>query len=143
MPFIQNSTKIEEKAEVRGMTEEASQIWFVVETETTRTIEDVRRGERSGEDIGGDFRQRVTEQIRTIAEKRVPLDAAALREQLNGLLKILGDVSDKANQQSGLQLDEVELAVELTGEGQVNILGNSGKLGNKGAIKLKFKRATP
>lgn len=125
------------------MTEEPSQIWFVVETEISRTVEDVQRGERAGEDIGGSFRQRVKEQISTFVEERVPLDAAALREQLNGLLKILGDVSDKASQQSGLQLDEVELAVEITGEGQVNILGNSGKLGNKGAIKLKFKRTTP
>lgn len=126
------------------MTDDSSQIWFVVEAEVTQTVEkEVRSGERSGDDIGGGYGKRVAEQIRTITQKRVPLDAAALRAQLNGLLKILGDVSDQANQQSGLQLDEVELSVEITGEGQVNILGNSGKLGNKGAVKLKFKRATP
>ncbi|NJN88374.1 MAG: hypothetical protein HC881_21410 [Leptolyngbyaceae cyanobacterium SL_7_1] len=123
------------------MTDDPSQIWFIVETETLQTVEEVRRGERSGEDIGGGF-GRVTEHISTITQKRVPLDAAALRAQLNGLLKVLGEISEQANHLSGLQLDEVELAVEITGEGQVNILGNSGKLGNKGAIALKFKRAT-
>jgi hypothetical protein len=121
------------------MTDDLAQVWVVVETDIVQTTEEVRRGERSGTDIGGGF-GRVTEQINTIAQKRVPLDAAALRAQLNGLLKILGDVSEQANQQSGLQLEEVELAVEITGEGQVNILGNSGKLGNKGGIVLKFKR---
>lgn len=125
------------------MPDDTSQIWFVVETETTQTVEEVHRGERSGVDTGGGFGQKVTEQIKTVVEKqRVSLDAAALKAQLNGLLRILGEVSDQANQQSGLQMDEVELSVEITGEGQVNFLGNSGKLGNKGAIKLKFKRAT-
>lgn len=120
-----------------------STIWFVVETETTQTVkEEVRRGGRSGEDTGGGFGQRFKEQVKTVVQQRVPLDAAALKAQINGLLKVLSDISDEANQQNGLQLDEVELAVEITGEGQVNILGNSGKLGNKGAITLKFKRAT-
>lgn len=124
------------------MTEESSQIWFVVEAEVTETVDDVYRGERRGRDMGGTF-ERVTESIKTITQKRVPLDVAALRAQLNGLLKVLGDISDQASQQSGLHLNEVELSVEITGEGQVNILGNSGKLGNKGAITLKFTRPTP
>jgi hypothetical protein len=126
------------------MPDNTSPIWFVVETETTQMVEveEVHRGERSGVDTGGGYGQRVTEQIKTITEKRVPLDAAALKAQLSGLLKILGDVSDQASHQSGLQMDEVELSVEITAEGQVNFLGNSGKLGNKGAIKLKFKRAS-
>jgi hypothetical protein len=40
-----------------------------------------------------------------------------------------------------MQLDEIELSVEINGEGQMSILGTGGKAGGKGAIKLKFKRA--
>ena len=39
-----------------------------------------------------------------------------------------------------MQLDELELTVEINGEGQVSLLGTGGKVGTKGAIKLKFKR---
>ncbi len=112
-------------------------IWFLVET----TPSPEPTGGRDGDDIGGGFGS-PTDTAKSSTHKRVPLDAAALKAQLNGLLQILGDISDRSAQQNGLQLDEVELAVEITGEGQVNFLGNSGKLGNKGAIKLKFKRAT-
>ncbi len=73
--------------------------------------------------------------------RRVPLDAAALKTQMDGLLQVIISVFDQATQQTGLQLDEVELAVEINAEGQVSILGNGGKLADKGAIKLKFKRA--
>jgi hypothetical protein len=123
------------------MPEDSSQIWILTEVETTESIE-VRGGERSSDDVGGGFGRQVKEQIKTTVQQRVPLDAAALKVQMNGLLKVLGDISTEANQQNGLQLDEVELSVEINGEGQVSILGNSGKLGNKGAIKLKFKRST-
>lgn len=37
-----------------------------------------------------------------------------------------------------LQLNEVSLAVEITGEGGLSILGTGGKLGGKGGITLKF-----
>ena len=135
--------KIEEKKSfgVKSMPDDSSQIWIVTEVETTESVE-ILQGERSSDDVGGGFGQRMTEKIKKIVQQRTPLDAAALKVQMNGLLKVLGDISTQANQQSGLQLDEVELSVEINGEGQVSILGNSGKLGNKGAIKLKFKRAT-
>ncbi|AFZ10575.1 hypothetical protein QUA82_26740 [Microcoleus sp. F8-D3] len=123
------------------MSDDSSQIWIVTEVETTESVE-ILQGQRSSDDTGGGFGQRVKEQIKTTVQQRVPLDAAALKVQMNGLLKVLGDISTEANQQNGLQLDEVELSVEINGEGQVSILGNSGKLGNKGAIKLKFKRTT-
>ncbi len=61
---------------------------------------------------------------------------------MNGLLQVVSDVFDQANQQSGLQLDEVELSVEINAQGQVSLLGSGGSLSDKGAIKLKFKRAS-
>jgi hypothetical protein len=40
-----------------------------------------------------------------------------------------------------MQLDEIELSVEINGEGQVSLIGTGTKVGGKGAIKLKFKRS--
>ncbi|NJK52107.1 MAG: hypothetical protein HC936_03485 [Leptolyngbyaceae cyanobacterium SU_3_3] len=121
------------------MGDETSTVWIVTEVEASETIE-VRQGERSSRDMGGGFGQRVTEQVTTIVRKRMPLDALALKSQMNGLLKVVGELFDQASQQSGLLLDEVELSVEINAEGQVSIMGSGGKLGDKGAIKLKFKR---
>jgi hypothetical protein len=39
-----------------------------------------------------------------------------------------------------LQLQEIEVTVEVNGEGQLGILGFGGKGGGKGGIKLKFAR---
>lgn len=135
--------KIEEKTGGERMSNEVSQLWIVTEVETTETTE-VVRGERSGEDRGGGFGPpRVTEQVKTIVRQRVPLDAVALKNQMNGLLQVVSDVFDQASQQSELQLDEVELSVEINAQGQVSIMGNGGSLSDKGSIKLKFKRANP
>jgi hypothetical protein len=123
------------------MAEEAAQLWLVTEVEQIETTE-VMRGERGGVDRSGGFGvPRSTEQIRTIVRQRVPLDAAALKAQMNGLLQVVSDVFDQASSQSELQLDEVELSVEINAQGQVSIMGNGGSLSDKGAIKLKFKRA--
>jgi hypothetical protein len=59
---------------------------------------------------------------------------------MNGLLQIVSDIFNHAQQQTGLQLNEVELTVEINAEGQVSLLGSGGKLTNKGGITLKFKR---
>lgn len=45
-----------------------------------------------------------------------------------------------ATDKKKLQLTEVSLAVEITGEGTLSILGTGGKLGGKGGITLKFAR---
>ena len=122
--------------------EVTTQLWLVTEVETAEPVE-VRRGERGSNDIGGGFGlPRATEQIR-IVRQRVPLDAVALKTQMSGLLQVVSDVFEQATQQHELLLDEVELSVEINAQGQVSIMGNGGSLSNKGAIKLKFKRATP
>ena len=38
-----------------------------------------------------------------------------------------------------MALEEVELMVEVNGEGQLSLLGTGGKAGAKGAMTLKFK----
>jgi hypothetical protein len=125
------------------MADEAAQLWLVTEVETTETTEVVRGG-RGGRDLGGSFdSSRMAGQVKTIVRQRIPLDAVALKTQMSGLLQVVGQVFDQANHQTGLQLDEVELSVEINAQGQVSIMGSGGSLGDKGAIKLKFKRATP
>lgn len=125
------------------MVDSSAQIYLVTEVETTETVE-VRRGGRDGTiDTGGGYGPPpVTETITKISRQRVPLDAGALKTQMNGLLQVVNDVFEQATQQNGLQLDEVELSVEINAQGQVSILGSGGSLNNKGAIKLKFKRPT-
>jgi len=56
---------------------------------------------------------------------------------------VLTTIFDQRHPPAGLALDEVELSVEINGQGQVSILGSSGSLSNRGAINLKFKRVTP
>ncbi len=123
------------------MADPAPQIWLVTDVECLPDLAD-GQGSRNSEDIGARFA--APESVPLIStRKRVPLDAAALKAQMDGLLQVVSGVFDQATRQTGLQLDEVELAVETNAEGQVSILGNGGKLADKGAIKLKFKRATP
>jgi hypothetical protein len=38
-----------------------------------------------------------------------------------------------------MELDEIELSVEVNGEGQLSLLGTGGKAGAKGAMTLKVK----
>jgi hypothetical protein len=72
--------------------------------------------------------------------KRVSLDAQALKTQMESMLAIVNDLFSQADASTGLRLDEVELSVEISAEGQLSIVGNGGKLGNTGGIKLKFTR---
>jgi hypothetical protein len=68
-----------------------------------------------------------------------------LEEEMGHLMQVVERLFNRTQQQGnrkpGMQLDEIELAVEINGEGQISILGTGGKAGGKGAIKLKFKRA--
>ncbi|MEO1148611.1 MAG: hypothetical protein AAFY26_23830 [Cyanobacteria bacterium J06638_22] len=127
---------------------EANVLWVVAETEEVVEEEIGLEGERGGtRDIGGGFglpdtTERITEAVRTVTRrKRVSLDAQALKAQVESMLAIMNDVFTQADAHTGLRLDEVELSVEINAEGQLSIVGNGGKLGNTGGLKLKFSRA--
>jgi hypothetical protein len=59
-------------------------------------------------------------------------------------LQVLGKVFSQAENQAkgntGMQLEEIELSVEISGEGEVKLLGSGAKAGGKSGIKLTFKR---
>lgn len=127
------------------MTEDT--LWIVAETETVEEVSEPIdiEGRRSSGDTGGGFGppRRVFEAARVAVErKRVPLDAKALKTQMQGMISTVNDLFEQATTQTGLQLNEVELSVEINAEGQLSLVGNGGKLGNKGGITLKFSRSS-
>lgn len=76
--------------------------------------------------------------------KAVKVSTQKLEAELSKFLQIVSGVFSRAekqvNPQSGLKLDEIEVSVEINGEGEVKLLGTGGKVGTKGGITLKFKR---
>ncbi|MFZ3238494.1 MAG: hypothetical protein WA417_24135 [Stellaceae bacterium] len=114
-------------------------LWFVTEIETAETVE-VAHGSRSAEDVGGGFGSSVVQQTRKSLTQRVQIDAEDLKREIGNLLAVVGDVFDQAPAQSGLSLEEVELSIEVSSEGQISIFGSGGKIGGAGGIKLSFKR---
>jgi hypothetical protein len=114
-------------------------VWVTVETD--EIVEETSvSGARDGDDVGGGWGTRsVTEAVKKVtSRKRVPLDAKLLKEQMMGLLEVVSDLFEQASQQPTMKLEELELSVEIDGEGQVNLVGNGAKLGNSGGITMKF-----
>ncbi len=70
--------------------------------------------------------------------------AAKLEAHMSQFVKIVGrifgNVQKQVEPQSDLQLDEITLSVEISGEGEIKLLGTGVKTAGKGAIELKFKR---
>ncbi len=99
----------------------------------------IRADARSGEDTGGGFGK-----IHNSGSFRVVnLSADGLREQVSNLLEVVQYVFDRAMDKSSLLLDQLELSVEISSEGQISILGTGGRAGGRGAIKLIFKKKMP
>ena len=122
------------------MAGEREGLWFVTEVETTETVEVVEGGRGSG-DLGGGFGAAAVQAVRKSLTQRVHVSADALKQQIGNLLSVVGDVFDQASAETGLALEQVELSIEVSSEGQVSILGSGGKLEGKGGIKLSFRRA--
>ncbi len=77
--------------------------------------------------------------------KAVP--TATLQANMSHFLQQMGRVLTEAKRSAGelagMELEEIELAVEINGEGQVGLWGTGTKVGSKGALTLKFKAAKP
>jgi hypothetical protein len=75
--------------------------------------------------------------------KEVKLPVEQLEQNMNQFLQSIGRLFKQADRQIGLEsnmkLDEVELSVEISGEGEFKLVAG-GKAAAKGIIKLKFKR---
>jgi len=77
------------------------------------------------------------------ALKQVKLPIADLEAKMETFLTLVGRLFRKADQQataeSGMRLKEVELQVEISGEGEIRLIAG-GKAAAKGAITLRFER---
>jgi len=69
------------------------------------------------------------------------VEVATLKQEMKGFLQAMREMLDEADEpNSKIQLQEVELSVEINGEGKVSLFGVGGKAGGKGAMTFKFKR---
>jgi hypothetical protein len=122
--------------------EEQSILFFV---EPTPLATENPQGARDGQDTGGNFGAPKRDLVDRL-QGRVSLPVDLLRRQVGELVTMVAEVFDRAEQAGAatpdrqLQLEEIELTVEVNGEGQLGILGSGGKAGGKGGIKLKFTR---
>jgi hypothetical protein len=127
-------------------------IWIITEetAETLSTTSETFRntGARSSGDRGGLLGVETTEEIVVSRKKdeivitRHKVEVTKLKQEMKGFLQAMREMLDEADQpDSKMQLDEVELSVEVNGEGQISLFGiGGGKAGGKGAMTFKFKR---
>ncbi len=100
-----------------------------------------RQGTRSSEDTGGQLgvEQEITTEVGGL--KRTEVELEKLKAEMKGFIGAMREILDEADPpNSQMRLEEVELSVEVNGEGKVSLLGIGGKAGGKGAMTLKFKR---
>ncbi|MHC0065458.1 Pepco domain-containing protein [Nostoc sp. UIC 10890] len=127
-------------------------IWILTEetaqTSSTTSETLINSGARSSRDTGGILGVETTEEI-VVSRKRDEIvitrhkvEVTKLKQEMKGFLQAMREMLDEADQpDSKLQLDEVELSVEVNGEGQISLFGiGGGKAGGKGAMTFKFKR---
>ena len=114
-----------------------SKIWIIT-GESDR--QETPTGARSSSDIGGRLgEQKSSPEV--AATERSQVDVSKLKLEMQGFLKAMREMLDEADLPSAkIRLDEVELSVEINGEGQVSLFGVGGKAGGKGAMTFKFKR---
>ena len=113
-----------------------SKIWII----TGDDLQETPTGGRSSSDIGGRLgEQKSSPEV--AATERSKVDVSKLKLEMQGFLKAMREMLDEADPPSAkIRLDEVELSVEINGEGQVSLFGVGGKAGGKGAMTFKFKR---
>ena len=111
-----------------------SKIWIITgESDLQKTP----TGARSSSDTGG----KIGESAEVAATERSQVDVSKLKLEMQGFLKAMREMLNEADPPGAkIRLDEVELSVEINGEGQVSLFGIGGKAGGKGAMTFKFKR---
>ncbi|MBD2491354.1 hypothetical protein [Aulosira sp. FACHB-615] len=118
-------------------------IWIITEeTQAATTHETVTRGAGNSRDIDGRQGAGITKTTEVVITKRKSVEVGKLKQEMQGFLQAMREMLDEADQpDSKIQLDEIELSVEINGEGQISLFGiGGGKAGGKGAMTFKFKR---
>ena len=116
-------------------------IWIVTDDTPQIAVPD---GARGGGGIGGDWGEETEPTGKKGVGDAVRVSVEKLEQEMSHFLQVVGRIFSRAdrhaNANSGVQLNEIELSVEISGEGQVKLIGSGAKAGGKGAIKLKFQR---
>ncbi len=127
-------------------------IWIITEepSETSTTDETpVGGATRSSGDVGGLLGSKETIEeivVRKGQEELVivkrQVEVTKLQKEMRGFIQAMQQMLDEAEPpNSKMRLDEVELSVEINGEGNIGLMGIGGaKAGGKGGMTLKFKR---
>ncbi|NEP82777.1 MAG: hypothetical protein F6K39_34325 [Okeania sp. SIO3B3] len=110
-------------------------IWIIADETASETS-----GARNSIDTGANYDEKQKESTES-DRKRFQVKAEDLKREMSEFLEVIEYVFDQTNQESSnVNLKEIELSVEINGEGQVTLFGIGGKAGSKGAIKLKLER---
>jgi hypothetical protein len=112
---------------------ETKKIWIV--TSSSSTVDD------DGSKGGAKGNPWNTQKIANQAVQGVQVGVETLQANMSEFLDLVGSLFQKAEQKTGMELDEVELSVEITGNGEVKLVGSGIGIEGKGAIILKFKRS--
>lgn len=124
------------------MTEASSRMLRIVKEE--EVLEDLSTGGRSGgRDVGGRLGgDRVDDKTAgKIVRSRFEVSVEAVKQEMTYFLQDIDEIFTQAEREkSGVSLEEVEVSIEISGEGKVALWGGTGVgIGGKGEIKLKFK----
>ncbi|MEH2461312.1 Pepco domain-containing protein [Nostoc sp.] len=118
-------------------------IWIVTDETPQISIPDGVKGVSGNTRSWGDETIRENTGSKGVGDA-VKVSAQTLEQNMSHFLKLVGSLFSQAEQQakvnSRMQLDEIELSVEISADGEVKLIGSGVKAGSKGAIKLKFKR---
>ena len=115
-------------------------IWIVTdETPVNTGIS----GQKNAQDTGNPYADLEENLVVRPPRKGIPVAAEKLERGMSEFVEIMGRVLKHTRESTkaldGMTLDEIELSVEVNGEGQLSLLGMGGKAGAKGAMTLKFK----
>ena len=118
------------------------ELWIVTANEPS--VQDPQSGQKS---TPRDFNPYSNPSKATVSGEEVQssrVKAETLAAQMSQFVRIISRVFADAQRQvapeAGLQLDEIKLAVEISGKGEIKLLGTGIETSGKGAIELKFKR---
>jgi hypothetical protein len=118
---------------------DSDKIWIV-------TSESVGTSEADSSATPKGWGEEVQQKVQQFRDKQ--LDAVELERKMSNFLQAVGRLFQQAEAQAQpsqpgqakMKLDEIELSIEISGEGEIKLVAG-GKASGKGAIKLKFKRS--
>jgi hypothetical protein len=105
-------------------------------------VENVSDDSGADEDkfLSSDQNRSLFQRLRGVVPKIDIVSPETLQANLTRFLRAMEkSLSDAPVQLAEYRLEEIEVAVEVSAEGEVSLLGNGGKVGGKGTLTLKLK----